>query len=95
MSIRAHIEKKLDGKAFERPLFYSYEGGLRFELPEGGNYLNQFLTDHRKAMEICSQVFSACEDITICVKPQFFLHLVLYLVLIMNSPCGFDEIDGH
>lgn len=68
MNIRAQIESMFDGKAFKRPLFYNYEGGLRFELSEGGNYLNQFLTAHRKGMEVCSQVFSGCEDITICVR---------------------------
>ena len=68
MNIRAQIEDKFDGKAFKRPLFYNYEGGLRFELSEGGNYLNQFLTAHRKGMEICSPVFGGCEDITICIR---------------------------
>lgn len=68
MSIREQIEEKFGGKAFERPLFYRYEGGLRFELSEDGNYLNQFLTAHQKAMRVCRQVFRACEDITICVK---------------------------
>ena len=68
MNIQTQIENKFEGKAFRRPLFYSYEGGLRFELAEGGNYLNQFLTAHRKAMEICNQVFDGCEEITICVK---------------------------
>ncbi|MDX1538715.1 DUF3885 domain-containing protein [Arsukibacterium sp.] len=68
MDIRAQIENKFDGKAFKRPLFYSYEGSLRFELSECGHYLNQFLTAHRKGMEICSQVFDGSEDITICVR---------------------------
>lgn len=68
MNIRAQIENTFDGKAFKRPLFYNYEGGLRFELSEGGNYLNQFVTAHRKAMEICSQIFSGCQNVTICVR---------------------------
>ncbi len=68
MSIRLEIEDKFEGKAFKRPLFYNYEGGLRFGLSEGGTYLNQFLTAHRKAMEVCDEVFSGCEDITVCVK---------------------------
>jgi len=68
MTIRTQIENKFDGKAFKRPLFYNYKGGLRFELSEGGNYLNQFLTAHRKGMEVCGRVFSGCEDITICVR---------------------------
>lgn len=68
MNIRTQIENIFDGKAFKRPLFYSYEGGLRFELSEGGNYLNQFLTAHKKGTEVCSHVFSGCENITICVR---------------------------
>ncbi|MCX2796502.1 DUF3885 domain-containing protein [Microbulbifer thermotolerans] len=68
MNIREQIENTFDGKAFKRPLFYNYEGGLRFELSEGGNYLNKFLTAHRKAMEVCSQIFSGCEDITVCTR---------------------------
>lgn len=68
MSIRKQIENKFEGKAFKRPLFYSYKGGLRFELSEGGTYLNQFLTAHRKGMEICNNIFSGSEVITICVR---------------------------
>lgn len=68
MKIQTQIEEKFEGKAFERPLFYRYEGGLRFELSEGGSYLNQFLTAHRKAMEICERIFYTDEDITVCVR---------------------------
>ena len=57
-----------DGKAFKRPLYYNYQDGLRFELSEGGHFLNQFLTAHRKGMEICSDIFSEGEYITVCVK---------------------------
>jgi hypothetical protein len=68
MNIRESIEHQFEGKAFKRPLFYHYEGGLRFELSENGTYLKQFLTAHRKGMEICTQIFNDCENITICVK---------------------------
>lgn len=68
MSIREQIENKFQGKAFKRPLFYNYEGGLRFELSEGGTYLNQFLCAHRKASEICESLFEDCGEITICVR---------------------------
>lgn len=67
-SFRAQIESKFDGKAFQRPLFYNYEGGLRFQLSEGGSYLNQFLTAHRKGMEICTDIFKGSEEITVCVR---------------------------
>ncbi len=68
MNIRESIEHQFEGKAFKRPLFYHYEGGLRFELSEGGSYLNKFLTAHRKGIEICKPVFEGCDNITICVK---------------------------
>lgn len=68
MNIQTQIESIFDGKSFKRPLFYNYEGGLRLELSEGGNYLNQFLTAHRKGMEVCTQIFEGCEEVTICVR---------------------------
>ena len=68
IKIRAQIESMFDGKAFKRPSYYNYQDGLRFELSEGGHFLNQFLTAHRKGMEICSDIFSEGEYITVCVK---------------------------
>ena len=68
MNYRAEIEKIFEGKAFIRPLFYNYAGGLRFELSEGGDFINQFTTAHRKAIDICRFVFSDSENITVCVK---------------------------
>ncbi len=68
MSLRSEIEKIFDGKAFERPLFYTYKCGLRMELSEGGYYLDQFLTAHRKALEVCSHIFRQDEDMTVCFK---------------------------
>jgi len=68
MKIRSRINSMFDGKAFKRPLFYNYEGGLRFELSEGGDYLNQFVTAHRKGMEICQDIFTMNDQLTICIK---------------------------
>ncbi len=68
MKIRDQIQKMFDGKAFERPLFYCHEGGLRFELSEGGHFINQFLTAHRKALEICNGIFQAGEMVQVCIK---------------------------
>jgi len=68
MDIRSQINSIFDGKAFKRPLFYNCEGGLRFELSEGGTYLNQFLTAHKKGMEVCDEIFSSEEVITVCVR---------------------------
>jgi hypothetical protein len=68
MSIQTQIDDIFNGQAFKRPLFYSYSGGLRFEMSEGGHYLNQFITAHRKGSEVCAYVFSGATHITVCVK---------------------------
>jgi hypothetical protein len=68
MIIRNQIESIFKGKAFERPLFYAYEGGLRFELSEGGSFINQFLTANKKADEICQSVFKQQETVTVCLN---------------------------
>ncbi|TVZ41939.1 uncharacterized protein DUF3885 [Alteromonadaceae bacterium 2753L.S.0a.02] len=68
MTIRSQIESIFKGKAFERPLFYSYEGGLRFELSEGGSYINRFLTANQKAGEICHAIFKQQETATVCLR---------------------------
>ena len=68
MSVQVRIKKAFHGKAFERPLFYCYEHGLRFGLSEGGHFLHQFLTGHRKGHEICEAVFEQSEKIHLCVR---------------------------
>ncbi len=66
MSLRDQIKVQFLGKAFERPLFYKYPNGLRFELSEGGSVLEQFLTALRKASQICSHIFT--DQITVCLQ---------------------------
>ncbi len=66
MNYRQQIETQFLGKAFDRPLFYSYPVGLRFELSEGGDFLEQFLTALRKATEICTDIFVG--DIVVCLR---------------------------
>lgn len=68
MNHRAAIEATFKGRAFLRPLFYSYPGGLRFELAEGGDAINRFLTAHRKALEVCRDVFANERQITVCLR---------------------------
>ena len=68
MTIRSQIESIFKGKAFERPLFYSFEGGLRFELSEGGSYINQFITATQKADEICQYIFKQQETVNVCIN---------------------------
>lgn len=53
MSLRASIEDIFQGRAFARPLFNSYPGGLRFELSEGGSNVTIFLGAMRKVRQIC------------------------------------------
>jgi len=38
MNLELEIESIFEGKAFFRPLFYSYPGGLRFALSETGAF---------------------------------------------------------
>jgi Domain of unknown function (DUF3885) len=68
MNLRAEIEQMFHGRAFMRPLFYAYPGGLRFELSEGGHVINQLMTAHRKALAICSDIFTENADLTVCLR---------------------------
>lgn len=85
MDMRGTIESIFQGKAFLRPLFYSYPGGLRFELSEGGNEIQQFLLAIHKASAICASIFPAAAPITVCLramaKPNLFAHRPLLLAL--------------
>ncbi len=66
MNIRESIQSQFSGKAFERPLFYIHEGGLRFELSLGGDWLDQFDLALRKSHEICEEVFD--KEIVACYR---------------------------
>jgi hypothetical protein len=68
MGFRADIETIFSGKAFMRPLFYSYPGGLRFELSEGGTMLEQFLLAMHKATEICADIFKNRDPMIVCLR---------------------------
>ncbi|MES2069091.1 MAG: DUF3885 domain-containing protein [Pseudomonadota bacterium] len=57
-----------EGLAFTRPLFYSYAGGLRFELSESGTSIEQFLLALNKATTICADVFPDETQITVCLR---------------------------
>lgn len=67
MNIRDRIESIFSGKAFDRPLFYNYSQGLRFELSEGGTSIEQFLQAINKATEICRDIFSG-DEILVCLR---------------------------
>lgn len=68
MTLRHAIETTFSGCAFLRPLFYSYPDGLRFELSEGGTAIGLFLSAHRKASEICADIFDSKGCLTVCLR---------------------------
>ncbi len=68
MQMQSRIDSIFNRRAFDRPLFYSFTGGLRFELSEGGAPLDQVLTALRKANAICEDIFSGAELITVCLR---------------------------
>jgi hypothetical protein len=67
-NLKEQIDQTFSGKAFERPLFYSYEGGLRFELSEGGTAVQMFLQSLTKATTICADIFHADSEVTVCLR---------------------------
>jgi Domain of unknown function (DUF3885) len=80
MGFRDEIETTFSEKAFLRPLFYKYPGGLRFELSEGGSFLEQFLT----ASEICADIFPSQEPITICLRSHTWSNPFCHREILSN-----------
>jgi hypothetical protein len=68
MTLRHAIEATLSGRAFLRRLFYAYPDGLRFELSEGETAIGLFLSAHRKASEICAEIFDDTGILTVCLR---------------------------
>lgn len=68
MNLQLEIERIFEGKAFARPLFYTYPGGLRFELSETGGVIEQFLTALRKSAKICSDIFLDDATLVACLR---------------------------
>jgi hypothetical protein len=64
---KQEIERHFGPAVFQRPLFYSYPGGLRFGLSNPGNTLDQFLSALRKATTICKDIF-ASGPIVVCLR---------------------------
>jgi hypothetical protein len=63
--------QEIVGYPYRYALFYNFPGGLRFELSEGGNPLDQVLTALRKATAVCEDVFA--DEKTILVHLLTFL----------------------
>lgn len=68
VQLREAIDSIFEGKAFVRPLFYGYPGGLRFELSEGRGAIEQFLSGLRKAQQICADVFGKGMPVVVCLR---------------------------
>lgn len=68
MNLELEIERVFGGKAFVRPLFYSYPGGLRFALSETGGVIKQFLSALQKSTKICSDVFVGETALVACLR---------------------------
>jgi hypothetical protein len=84
MTLRSSLETVFSEKAFLRPLFYKYPGGLRFELSEGGSFLEQLLTALRKATEICADIFPSQEPITICLRSHTWSNPFCHREILSN-----------
>ncbi|QEI08687.1 DUF3885 domain-containing protein [Pigmentiphaga aceris] len=66
--MREQIARVFEGKAFLRPLFYGYPGGLRVELAEPGSSTHQFRTALNKSVEICKHVFGPAPELVVCLR---------------------------
>jgi hypothetical protein len=64
MKLRRKIQE-IVGSTYRDALFYTFPGGLRFELSEGGSPLDQVLVALRKATVICDDVFAGEERILV------------------------------
>ena len=54
-------------QAFGPAVFYTFPGGLRFALGEGGTPFDQVLTALRKASTVCRDVFADADVLTVCL----------------------------
>lgn len=85
MHIRQEIETTFDGKVFEHPLFYSYLGGLRFQLSEGRPKIPQFLLALKKATIICNDIFEDAESFILCLRRKSVKNIFSYRELMLKD----------
>jgi Domain of unknown function (DUF3885) len=74
MEIRRKINSVFGTNIFERPLFYSYPGGLRFGLSEDSISISQFLLAIKKATIIRSDIFQDAENCLVCLRTKADAH---------------------
>ena len=65
--MRDTIRNTFGTEALEHALFYEHEGSLRFELSEGGSFVEMFIQSYNKATEIVGSIFSETEKISVCL----------------------------
>ncbi|MCD4484228.1 DUF3885 domain-containing protein [Chromobacterium vaccinii] len=63
--------KKLGPNAFEHALFYKHQDAIRFELSAEGSYIDMFIEALSKAELIINDVFSASNDLQVCVSSYY------------------------
>ncbi|MCB1053507.1 MAG: DUF3885 domain-containing protein [Acidobacteria bacterium] len=84
MSIRKQIEQIFGGKAFNRPLFYSFPLGLRFDFVKGDEFLGKFLFSLEKGLEICRTIFEPSEVLVLCIRFQGRKNLTSHISTIRS-----------
>jgi hypothetical protein len=67
VNLKQEIFEHFGPTVFHRPLFYSYPGGLRFELSTLGSTVARFLLALRRATAICTDIFID-EPIVVCLR---------------------------
>ncbi|QXH48745.1 DUF3885 domain-containing protein [Pseudomonas xanthosomatis] len=68
MTLKQDIFNTFGPSIFERPVFYSQPGGLRFELSEQGSAIELFLQAIRKATVVCRSLFYGAEPLVVCLQ---------------------------
>ena len=68
MNLEFEVERIFGGKAFVRPLFYSYPAGLHFALYEIGGVIEQFVLALQKSTKNCSEVFAGETTLVVCLR---------------------------
>lgn len=62
------IISKFGAEVFESPLFYSYPGGLRFELSQPGYFSEIFISAYNRANEIAEHLFEPDSELILYMK---------------------------
>ncbi len=67
MNHREKIESVFGIKSLDHALFYNHKGSLRFELSEGGSYINMFTKAFNKASNILEAAICGSNRVIICL----------------------------